>query len=192
MESFWLCFVPLFVAVDPIGILPLFMSLTGGVQGKALQSLVVKSVITAIVVSLGFVLGGNWLFAIIGVTVADFMIAGGVLLFVIAMTDLISFEKERRKADPDSLGAVPIGVPLMAGPAVFATGMLLLNEHGPFLTSAAIIVNMVLAGLAFRCSSLVIRLLGDSGARITSKVASLILAAFSIMLIRKGIMSFFG
>ena len=192
MEAFWLCFVPLFVAVDPVGILPLFMSLSGGVRGKELQQLVVRSVITAIIVSLGFVLGGNWLFDKIGVTVADFMVAGGILLFVIAMTDLISFEKERRKADPNSIGAVPIGVPLMAGPAVFATGVLLLNEHGPWATSAAIIANMILAGIALRCSSLVIRLVGDSGARITSKVASLILAAFSIMLIRKGIMSFLG
>lgn len=192
MQEFWLCFVPIFVAVDPIGILPLFMSLTANVERKDLTRLIVKSVITGILVSLAFVLGGKWLFRMIGVTVADFMVAGGVLLFIIAMTDLITFEKERRKADPDSLGAVPIGVPIMAGPAVFATALLLLDQHGPVLTTMSVVANMVITGLAFRGSTLIIRVLGDSGTRIASKVASLILAAFSIMLIRKGIETFLG
>lgn len=190
MHDFWLCFVPIFVAVDPVGILPLFMGLTEKVERAHMNRLIIRSVITAIIVSVAFLLGGRWLFDLIGITVEDFMVAGGVLLFVLSMTDLVITDARPRRTDPETVGAVPIGVPLLAGPAVFATAMLLLNQFGYWLTALALVANMVLAGLVFRCSSVVLRVLGVTGTKIVAKVAALILAAFSVMLIRKGVASF--
>jgi len=189
LHSFLLCFVPLLVAVDAIGVLPVFISLTADVPSGRLRRLVTQSVITAALVALAFITVGQAILHLLGITVNDFMIAGGVLLFVISMNDLLSLEARRRQVDQDSLGVVPIGVPLITGPAVLTTSLLLLNTHGTWPTALAIVVNVALAGVVFAASRTLFRLLGKSGAKAASKVASLLLAAIAVMMVRKGIMN---
>lgn len=192
MKTFWLCFVPLFVAVDPIGVLPLFMSLTRGAPQPYLGRLVFKSVLTAALVSLLFLVGGGPFMAMLGVTVDDFTIAGGALLFVVSISDILGVEKPWRNTDPSELGVVPIGVPLIAGPAVLTTIILLREQYGVLHTAAGILANVGLAGLIFICSKAISRALGVNGVKLVSKIASLLLASIAVMLIRKGIMSIVG
>lgn len=187
MKEFWLCFVPMFVAVDALGVLPMFMSLTEGLSEQKRYRIVIQSVVTAAVVALLFLAIGMGFLKLLGITVFDFMIAGGVLLFVISMSDLISVEKSRRLTDPESLGSVPIGVPLITGPAVLTTSILLLNEHGLRSTAPALIVNILLAGIVFRYSESIFRFLGKAGSKTVSKLASLLLAAIGVMMVRKGV-----
>jgi multiple antibiotic resistance protein len=115
------------------------------------------------------------------------MIAGGILLFIISLDDLISMERRWSQIDPESLGAVPLGVPLIVGPAVLTTILILVQEYGPLATVAALIVNMLLTGITFWLYAPIIRLLGKSGARTVSKLAALLLAAIAVMMVRKGI-----
>lgn len=187
MKEFWLCFVPLFVAVDAIGVLPLFLSMTEGMPADRLRKVVAQSVVTAATVALAFLLFGPVLLRFMGITVADFMIAGGLLLLVIALNDLLSGGKRRRLLEQAELGAVPIGVPLITGPGVLTTCLLLVGLHGRALTASAVVVNIALAGLIFAFSGKITRAIGLSGTRTVSKVASLLLAAIAVMLIRKGI-----
>ena len=187
MDAFWLCFVPLFVAVDAIGVLPLFVSLTDGMDKAQTRTVVYHSVITASVVALAFLAFGPVLLRFLGVTVSDFMIAGGILLLAISLSDLLSDEKKQRQTDSDRLGAVPIGVPLITGPAVLATCILLAGMHGRLLTAAAVVVNIAFAGLVFGFSYPITQFLGQTGTKTISKVASLLLAAIAVMLIRRGI-----
>lgn len=189
MKEFWLCFVPLFVAVDALGVLPMFMSLTGGLSEQKRRRIVMQSVVTAAAVALAFLAVGTWILKLLGITVSDFMIAGGILLFVISMRDLLAVEKSRNLVDPESLGAVPIGVPLITGPAVLTTSILLLNEHGLNPTAPAIIVNILLAGLVFHFSEIIFRFLGKAGAKTVSKLASLLLAAIGVMMVRRGVVA---
>jgi multiple antibiotic resistance protein len=130
MNAFWLCFVPLFVAVDAVGVLPLFLSLTEGMDNTRVRIAIIQSVITASIVALVFLVFGSALLRYLGITVPDFMIAGGFLLLAISLNDLLSGEKNQYKSDPDSLGAVPLGVPLITGPAVLTTCILLAEMHG--------------------------------------------------------------
>lgn len=191
MGVFWLCFVPIFVAVDPIGVLPMYIGLVEGLEPARLKWLILKSVLTASAVSVLFLFAGAPLLAALGVTVADFMIAGGVLLFAISLSDLLHADKVQRRTephDPASVGAVPLGVPLIAGPALLTTVMLLANEHGAWLTALALALNMVIVGVVFYIGRWIITLLGRQGARTVSKVASLLLAAIAVMLVRKGIL----
>ena len=188
MKLFWLCFVPLFVAVDAIGILPMFLSFTEGMDENRVHKVVYQSVITAMAVALFFLFAGKAILDMLGITVADFMIAGGVLLFIISISDILSSEKTQRKVDTDSMGAVPIGVPLITGPAVLTTSILLLNEYGVILTASSIILNVVIVGIVFYFSFHINRLIGKSGAKTLSKIASLLLAAIAVMIVRKGIM----
>jgi multiple antibiotic resistance protein len=186
MSEFWLCFVPMFVAVDALGVLPLFFGLTERLSERERVSVVRQSVLTAAIVAMAFLVGGSALLRALGVSVPDFMVAGGLLLFLIAVRDILGDVKARSRNGSD-IGAVPIGVPLITGPAVLTTEVLLLNEYGPWLTSAAVLINILLAGIVFRFAGVIHARLGRSGAKALSKIAALILAAIAVMMVRKGI-----
>jgi multiple antibiotic resistance protein len=187
METFWLCFVPLFVAVDAIGMLPAFLGLTSGLSPSRLRAVILQSVITAALVIYVFLGFGPQLLSFLGITVPDFTIAGGILLLVVSLGDLLSQQKQKEPVDPESLGAVPIGVPMITGPAVLATCILLGAAHGPWITGVAATVNVLLAGITFLFSQPLERLLGRTGTKAISKVANLLLAAIAVMLIRRGV-----
>ncbi len=192
MLEFWLCFVPMFVAVDALGTLPIFISLTAGLERARVRRIIWQSLLTATAVALAFLGVGKGIFALLGITVADFMIAGGVLLFLLSLRGLMAGEREHFSADHETLGAVPLGVPLIAGPAVFTTSLLLVDEYGLIPTVLATVANICIAGVVFWASDWVNRVLGESGMRTLSKIASLILAAIAVMIVRKGIMSYLG
>ncbi len=187
MHDFWLCFFPLFVAVDAVGILPLFMHLTEGADPRAVRRIIVQSMVTALAVALAFLAVGQWVFHYLGITVADFLIAGGILLFTISLTDVITVEKRVAQVDTDSLGVVPIGVPLIVGPAVLTTIFVLVGEYGVAPVVAATVVNIGIAGAVFWLSEPIHRLLGRSGSRALSKLAGILLAAIAVMMVRKGL-----
>lgn len=146
-----------------------------------------QSVITAAIVVVGFLWFGPGLLRFLNISVPDFMIAGGVLLFAISLSDLLAGTKKQREVESDSLGAVPIGIPLIAGPAVLTTCILLTSLHGKGITSAAAVANIALAGVIFLSAEPLAKLLGKAGMKTVSKVASLLLSAIGIMLIRKGV-----
>lgn len=187
MNKFWFCFFPIFMAVNVIGVLPMFMSLTEGLDRPKINRIIVQSVVTATIVAVIFLAVGKVILDLLGITVSDFMIAGGALLFIISLDDLMSMERRWSQIDPDSLGAVPLGVPLIVGPAVLTTILILVQEYGPLATVAALIVNILIAGITFWLYAPIIRLLGKSGARTVSKLAALLLAAIAVMMVRKGI-----
>ncbi|MCX5834521.1 MAG: MarC family protein [Deltaproteobacteria bacterium] len=187
MRSFWLCFFPMFVAVDAVGVLPLFLHLTAGLDHVKTRRVIVQSVATATVVALVFLIIGRYILEFLGVTVADFMVAGGALLFVLSLTDLIFEKRSIFQGNHEALGAVPLGVPLIVGPAVITTIFILVGEHGLVPTVAATIVNIAIAGVVFWLAVPLHRVLGSSGTRTISKLASLLLAAIGVMMVRKGI-----
>jgi multiple antibiotic resistance protein len=190
MKSFWLCFVPLFVAVDAIGLLPLFINLTEGIEKKQIRKIIVQSMITALVVAIAFIAVGTGIFRFLNITVADFMIAGGTLLFVISIRDILAGEKKINIVDLDSVGAVPIGVPLITGPAVLTTSLLLISEHSAVMTSLALAANILIVGGMFFIAPLINRVLGKTGSKAISKIISLLLAAIGVMIVRRGIAMF--
>jgi multiple antibiotic resistance protein len=191
MKTFWICFVPLFVAVDAVGVLPIFMSLCEGIPSARRHVVIVQSIVTATLVAVAFLLVGSTVLELLGITVADFMVAGGLLLFVLSLSDLLRAEKGKKKVDVETVGAVPIGVPLITGPAVLTTCILLMNQHGAPISIAAVVVNILIAGLIFWFAEPISRFLGQAGTRTLSKIASLLLASIAVMMIRKGIVSIF-
>ena len=189
MKIFLLCFVPLFVAVDALGVLPIFISLTDGLSSSQRRRVLIQSLITASVVALVFLAIGPTILLALNITVSDFMVAGGILLLVISLSDLLTGEKRQRLVDPETLGAVPLGVPIITGPAVLTTSVLLANVHGLPLTALALLANIGIAGVIFWFAQPITRFLGNAGTMILSKIASLFLATIAVMLIRKGIVA---
>ncbi len=186
LQSILLSFIPLFVAVDAIGVLPIFVSLTEGMEEKARTKVIIQSMCTATGLAIGFVLVGKLIFKFLGITIGDFMIAGGAILFCLAIIDMVSATKERRIPGPE-LGAVPLGTPLIAGPAVLTTSMLVVSQHGIVPTVISLVANILLAGLLMKLSSSLMSFLGEAGSKALSKITSLLLAAIAVMLMRKGL-----
>jgi len=193
LKDILLSFIPLFVAVDAIGVLPIFVSLTEGLDKQQKNKIIVQSMVTAFLLAVGFILVGKLFFKLHGITLGDFMVAGGALLFCIAIIDLVSQTKERHIPVKDlDLGAVPIGTPLIVGPAVLTTSLLIISEYGLLPTVIAVIGNILFAGLIFSGSYWLIKGLGEAGTKALSKIMSLLLAAIAVMLMRKGILLFIG
>jgi multiple antibiotic resistance protein len=186
-----LSFIPIFVAVDAIGVLPIFVSLTEGLGTGQRTKIIIQSMFTALCLAVGFIFLGSAVFKLLGITIGDFMVAGGVILFSIAIADIIHPVKQRRIPDKD-LGVVPLGTPLIVGPAVLTTSLAIISHYGLIPTLISVLVNILLAGIIFSLSSVLIKVLGEAGSKALSKITSLLLAAIAVMMIRKGILVFLG
>ena len=191
LNDLLLVFIPMFFTVDPIGILPVFASLTQGLNPLEKRAIIIQSLITASAVAVSFILLGKVVFHFLGITMGDFMVAGGIILFCLAMVDLTAHGKVRRGSALE-LGAVPIGTPLIVGPAVLTISLMLVSVHGLVTTLMALFLNIGLVGLVFICSDTLMRFLGIAGSRALSKVMMLILAAIGVMMVRRGILLCIG
>lgn len=189
-KAFGLCFVPFFIAMDPIGLAPIFLALSGEWTSTQVRKAIVQSIVTAGLVTLVFVFLGLGIMRLLGIGIPDFLIAGGVLLFVLAMSDLLRDSPERYRLDPDAVGAVPLGVPLIAGPAVLTTTVIAVQQYGVGPAAAAILVNLALVGLTMSQAHRIVRLLGRAGSKAFSKICYLLLAAIAVSFIRRGVEMF--
>lgn len=189
LRNILLSFIPIFVAVDAIGVLPIFASLTEGLAQKERTKIIIQSMLTASCLAIGFIFLGKAVFRFLGITVSDFMIAGGAILFCIAIIDIINPVKKRR-VPSDDLGAVPLGTPLIVGPAVLTTSLIIISQYGIYATLISVLANVLLAGLMFSLAGTLTKFLGEAGSKALSKVTSLLLAAIAVMMIRKGIINF--
>lgn len=187
MKAYILSFIPIFIAVNALGVLPLFISLTEGVNKKARHNVVQKSLVTATGIAIVFMLIGQFIMLILGITVADFKIAGGILLLILSVNLLLPGEQRRGKPTAD-VGVFPLGTPLITGPAVLTTLLVLLGTHGLITTLISFILNMFIVWIIFYYADNVMRILGKGGARAFSKVADIFLTAFAVMMIRNGIL----
>jgi len=186
LKNILLAFIPVFVAVDSIGVLPIFINLTEGLSQARRQKIIRQSIYTALMVAIGFIFLGRFIFNILGITVGDFLVAGGIVLFVLAINDLIA-QKKRLSVSIETLGAVPMGVPLIVGPAVLTTSLMIIHTYGLIPTLISILINILIAGIIFSSATRLIKLLGEPGTKALSKITSLLLAAIAVMMVRKGI-----
>jgi multiple antibiotic resistance protein len=184
--AFLAAWIPLFVAMDPIGLVPLFLGLTDGLDEKERRHVASQATITAAVVSIIFMLLGRAVFDALGITVADFQIAGGLIFFIIAAREILGVTTEVQLTRRD-LGVVPLGTPLIAGPATLVALLMLLGTVGVYVTLAAFFVNALLVWIAFRQSEWIVRLVGIRGLRAFSKIIALLLAAYAVSMVRAGI-----
>jgi len=150
-----------------------------------------QSILTAFIVSIGFIGAGKSVFALMGISVADFQIAGGILLFIIAIVDLI-FPEKTRTFPKETMGVVPIGIPLIAGPAVLTLLLIVIHTYGYISTLLCLILNLLVVWLVFGQSRSIMRLMKEGGAKGIGKISSLLLAAFAIMMILKGLEGWIG
>ncbi|MFA6129554.1 MAG: MarC family protein [Candidatus Omnitrophota bacterium] len=193
LRPYILSFIPLFVAVDAIGNIPIFFSLVEGSSKTQKNKIIFDAVITAMVIAVIFMFLGTWVFSLLGITIPDFQIAGGALLFVIAVRLLLpGVQKSVLTSSHDKdMGVFPLGTPLITGPAVLTTTLMMMNSFGAAVTLVSLILNMFFVWITLVKTDTIMKVFGPSGTRAFSKIMYILLAAIAVMMIRHGIIGAF-
>ena len=148
-EKFLLAFIPLFVAIDPIGLVAIFVGLGARSEGLRRQREGELALVTALAVSIGFIFLGKIIFRALGITVADFQVAGGLILLGLAVRELLDLGPKDRYGGED-FGIVPLGMPLIAGPALLTALLILIDSVGIIFTLVSLVLKLLLVGIGFR------------------------------------------
>jgi multiple antibiotic resistance protein len=189
-----LTFVPLFFAMDAVGNLPIFLALTQEIGAKRRRQTVNLATLTALGVGLGFVAIGKAIFLLLGIEVADFLMAGGIILLILAVRYLITGKvvEPQDLSASETVGVVPLGTPLVVGPAVLATLLLLIGKYRIPIVLSSFILNLVVQWVLFRQADRIVDFLGRTGANAISKIIMLLLAAIAVKMIREGVLTILG
>jgi multiple antibiotic resistance protein len=179
--------VPIFVAIDAVGTLPIIISVSEQMTKDERTRTVNLAMVTASSMGLGFLLVGKYVLSFLSISVGHFAIAGGLVLLGLSMRDLVAGKLMDLPLKEEMVAIVPIGTPLTVGPATLTTVLLLSGQYHLYIVVTAFVINLVGAWLIFRQANLVIGFLGHGGVRATSKVASLLLAAIAVRMVIKGL-----
>jgi len=189
MNPYILSFISLFVAVDAIANIPIFLSLVEKFSKPARKKIILDAVFTATSVAIIFMCVGKWVFSLIGITIPDFQIAGGALLFVISVRLLLPGAQKSvlTSARDKDIGVFPLGTPLITGPAVLTTTLMIMNSFGILATLVAVALNMFFVWITLAKADTIMQVIGPNGTRAFSKIMYILLAAIAVMMIRLGI-----
>ena len=194
-----ICFGSLFSIVDPFAAVPIFLALVGEQSKQAHHKIALRASITCFVVLTAFGIAGSYIFSFFGITVAGFKVAGGIILFAVALdmvrakqsTTRSTSEERDEAATKEDVGLIPLGLPLLSGPGAIATVMVLagkatsLGQH--IGIHAAILVVSLVTFLVLRSSGFVARALGRTGLNVIGRIMGLILAAVAMQFILDGV-----
>ena len=196
MSDYLESFLPLFVAINLPGILPLFIGLSEGLTARARRQLALQAIAAAFAVAVLILFAGQVIFRTLGITVNDLRVGGGIILLVLSITDLIFGDYKQRRpgeeggrsdASAEAAGVVPLGIPLVIGPAAITTILVSQQGFGYLPTLTSLVANLALVMLAFFFGPALMARLGAATSKAVAKVASLFLAAISVAMIRAGI-----
>ena len=203
-------FIPLFVVIDPAGMLPVYLAMTNRYTPEQRRRIARRASIAAALTGVGFIVFGQLILSVMGVRFADFQIAGGILLVVLCIIDVLTPGKpavnEHVDYDPASaIGIVPLAIPLIVGPATMTTSLLLVNSYAkgdedqfgaPWgavivasMVAAALLINVLLLFIAMWHSDKLVRIVGKNAMTVINKIVMILLAAIAVSLIRQGIES---
>lgn len=179
-------FIPLFVAADPVGLAAIFLSMSAGVPADARRRVARQATLTGGGVALAFLFLGRSVFSAVGITVSDFQVAGGLILLVLAARELVLPPAADQGKWAEDFGVVPLGMPLIAGPAMITTLLVLVDSAGLATTLAALAANLALLMVALLYAEKLGQWIGRTGLRAISKIVALLLAAIAVSMIRRG------
>jgi len=188
-ESYLLSFIPIFVAVDAIGNVPIFVSLIEGTDEQNRHKIIIDAVTTATAMAVIFMVAGKFILRLLGITISDFQVAGGAFLFIIAVRLLFpGAEKKINSSGGDKdIGVFPLGTPLITGPAVLTTTLMMVDKYNVIPTFVSLVLNMLIVWVSLDRAEAIMNVIGPSGTRAFSKIMYILLGAIGVMMIRHGI-----
>lgn len=199
-ETFFTAFATLFVMIDPIGLAPMFAALTAGASLRRRAIIGARGIGVAALLLVFFGLAGDKALATIGVSIPAFRIAGGLMLFLLAIDMLFEKRTERREKRPgeehrEDPSVFPLATPLIAGPGALAAMILLTAEHpgeaaeqgAVFLAAAAV---LAITFVVFLATELIERLLGPTGIKVLTRLFGMLLGALAVQFVLDGVAAF--
>ena len=188
---FFEALVLLFAVVDAVGTVPIFIGLTEGYSGDR-RRIVKQAVIISTAILVLFALFGWLIFDIFGITIDDFRVAGGAVLFIVAVDHLRGEEDRSRGLEPSDIAAFPLATPLLAGPGAISTVIIIsASPYSPFLALVVVACNAVLSYLVLSSSEWVRRAFGKNGTIALSRITALLIAALAVSFMATGIAGLF-
>jgi multiple antibiotic resistance protein len=181
----------LFVVIDPIGNIPLFIAFTKKLEKAEHKTVSKTAILTAAALLLLFGMAGTQILQLFGITIFSFMIAGGTLLFIIAIELLTYGEWRFAGGVKEEVGVVPIAFPLLAGPGSITAVIISYQTSGFLITFSSIIIVMAITYVILRMVNPIYKVLGNRGSMIVSRVFAVIIAAIAVEYIVKGIKNLF-
>jgi multiple antibiotic resistance protein len=180
----------LFIIVDPFGNIPIFVGLTENVQDAQKKKVYNTATIVGVILLLVFAFAGTGILSLFGLSIYSFEVAGGILLLIIAIRILISGNMHENVESPESIGAVPIAIPLLVGPGAITTTIFNIQQYDTIIAILAVLVVMATTWIILRYISRVYKFLGKTGSLIIARVMALLIAAIAVQYILTGVTHF--
>ena len=184
--------IALFVVIDPIGNIPIFIAFTKKLEKAEHKTVSKTAIITAAALLLLFGVAGTQILGLFGITIFSFMIAGGTLLFIIAIELLTYGEWRFVSKVKEDIGVVPIAFPLLAGPGSITAVIISYQTSGFLITFLSIIIVLAITYVILRMVNPIYKVLGNRGSMIVSRVFAVIIAAIAVEYIVEGIKNLFA
>ena len=185
-ESLLLTFVPLFIVIDALGNLPFVISLSEGMSRSERKKMIHVATITATIVGLAFLFFGQFILNVMGISVGSFAIAGGLILLVLSIKYILTGRMVEAIRE-EMIAVVPIGTPLLSGPATITTLLLLVGQFPVYIVLISFVLNLLIAWVIFLLGNQIVNFMGKGGLRAVSNVFNLLLAAIAITMIIRGL-----
>ena len=179
--------IALFIVVNPLGSVPIFMSLTQDMDNSERKKTFRLAIIVGLLLLTLFTLIGQNILLLFGISLDSFMIAGGILLLIVAIRLLIMGGWEEKSAIKESVGAVPIGCPLLVGPGAITTSILNIQTSNIILTLLSVLMTFVSVWLILRYIGPIYKILGKNGSLVITRVMALLIASIAVQYIIQGI-----
>jgi multiple antibiotic resistance protein len=186
ITNFILTFIPLFIVVDAPGNLPIIITLTEGASYRERNRIIHLAIVTATIVGLIFLFLGKAILYVMNISIGAFSIAGGIILLVLSIKYMITGRMIHTIRE-EMIAVVPIGTPLVVGPATMTTLLILSQQYSLYVVVLSLLVNLLISWLLFLLSGQITRFISIGGLRAISKVFSLILAAIAVSMIINGL-----
>ena len=183
--------IALFVIVDPLGNMPIFISLTSNIDVKKRKHVLNVATLTAALLLIIFALIGQQLLAFFNISLQSFMIAGGILLLIIAVRILVAGEWTEKVVYPDEVGAVPFAFPLLAGPGAITTTIVTMQTTNLLVALVSIGIVSIASWIIFRLIDRIYSILGRTGLAIIARLMAVFIAAIAIQYLITGLKSYF-
>ena len=181
----------LFIIIDPLGNVPIFISLTEEMDAGQRRSILRTAALVAFILLLVFALLGQQVLEIFGVSLYSFMIAGGILLLILATKILVSGTWDEERTTPESVGVVPLAFPLLVGPGAITATIVTLQTSGVAVALASIFVALGVTWAVLRSVDRIYGLLGRTGAMVIARLMAIFIAAIAVGFILDGIKYYF-
>ena len=184
--------IALFIIVDPFGNIPIFIGLTEKIEPDRRKKIYNFATLVAFILLLVFALLGQEILNIFGLSIFAFEIAGGLLLLIISIRILISGSMHENVESPESIGAVPIAMPLLVGPGAITTTIFNLQSYGIEIAIVSVVVVLAITWVILRFINGIYRFLGKTGSLVIARVMALLIAAIAIQYILTGATHYLG